>query len=125
MQLRCKLSSLTFALVKCISTILSLYLMALAVLPCSDESGWCLFDIEAAVGVELHETDDHDHQTDCSDHCSPFCICNCCQITVRTPVKTAFSISPPSSIIADQPQLKPWFKVLILPNDIWQPPKLT
>ncbi len=52
--------------------ILSFYLFMLAVTPCTDAQE-CVPDY-----MEYQEHDHSDHE----DSCSPFCICNCCGITV-------------------------------------------
>lgn len=109
---------------KCISIILGVYLLALAVLPCADEAGWCVFDIEEAFGVELHETENHNHNNDCADHCSPLCTCSCCHITLRTPVKMDVHITSPRLVLSDAPLLESLLRNLTSLNDIWQPPKL-
>ena len=103
---------------KWISTILSIYILAIAVLPCADEVGWCVFDLEETIGVELHETGDHNHENECSDHCSPLCTCSCCQMTVRTPVKVNFQIISPIPIFLDPSSLESSLKDLTSLNDI-------
>ena len=108
---------------KWISTILSIYIFILATLPCADEAGWCVFDVESTIGVELHAGGNHDHKNDYSDHCSPLCTCSCCQITVRTPTKINLDISPATISFSDPSSLESSLKDLTSLNDIWQPPK--
>lgn len=110
---------------KFISAILGVYILALAVLPCADEAGWCVFDVEDTFGIELHESGNHDHENECSDHCSPLCTCNCCHITVRAPVKSDFAISAPEFILSGTPLLESSLIDLTSVTDIWQPPKLS
>lgn len=107
------------------SAILSIYLFALAVLPCADEVGWCVFDLEEAIGVELHKEGDHDHEKECSDHCSPLCNCNCCQMTIRLPIKTNFEIIDPVPVFSDPSSLESLLKDFTFLHDIWQPPKFS
>lgn len=107
------------------STILSIYLLALAVLPCADAAGWCVFDLEETLGVELHETGDHNHENECSDHCSPLCTCSCCQMTVRTPVKANLEIITPILIFSDPSSLESLLKDLTSLSEIWQPPRFS
>jgi hypothetical protein len=108
---------------KLITNILSLYILLLATLPCADEAGWCVFDVESTIGVELHQSGNHDHKNDCSDHCSPLCTCSCCQITVRTPAKIHLGITPPVISFSDPSSLESLLKDLTSLDDIWQPPK--
>ncbi|MEL7118248.1 MAG: DUF6660 family protein [Bacteroidota bacterium] len=106
------------------STILGIYMLILAVLPCADEALWCVFDIEETIGIELHQDEEHEHENECSDHCSPLCTCSCCQITVRNPLKAEISINPPYFIFSDPAFREPSFSGLLLFKAIWQPPKL-
>jgi hypothetical protein len=110
---------------KKISTIISIYFLALAILPCADEAGWCLFDLEDVFGVELHETTDHSHEKECGDHCSPFCVCSCCQMTVRLPVKASFELTIRIPVLSTPNSLTSSLSDLTSLNDIWQPPKFS
>lgn len=110
---------------KSISAILGIYILALAVLPCADESNWCIFDVEETFGVELHESGNHNHGNECSDHCSPLCTCSCCHITVRTPTKNDLSTTIPKLIFADLPSFESMFVDLTYIHDIWQPPQFS
>jgi len=65
---------------KYIPLILSLLILAMAVMPCSD-GHTC--DVE---GQEIPL--EHDHSEDEKDHCSPFCVCPCCGININLPIKT-------------------------------------
>ena len=100
-------------------------MLTLAVLPCADEAGWCIFDMEESIGVELHETGDHNHENECSDHCSPLCSCSCCQMTVRTPANANLEIIAPIPIFSDPSSLESLLKDLTSLSDIWQPPRFS
>ena len=54
--------------------ILTLYLLALAVLPCADEVVQVTKDSQTEAISHDNESDHPEHQ----DFCSPFCICSCC-----------------------------------------------
>ncbi|MCB9334363.1 MAG: hypothetical protein H6574_25220 [Lewinellaceae bacterium] len=108
---------------KRLSIILGLYILALATLPCADEAGWCVFDLEESFGIELHETGNHNHENECSDHCSPLCICSCCQMTLKTPVKFVLAITVLRPLFSDLPSFEPVLKDLNPIDDVWQPPK--
>lgn len=108
---------------KLTTNVLSLYILLLATLPCADKPGWCIFDVESTVGVEVHAGGSDDHENECSDKCSPLCACSCCQITVRTPAKINLDIPPPTIPFSDPSSLGSLLEDLTALNDIWQPPK--
>lgn len=64
--------------------LLSLYFLALSIMPCTD-----VHAMNESASEELAGISDHDHQ-DCphekeQDYCPPFCVCNCCgQLLVAT-----------------------------------------
>jgi hypothetical protein len=68
------LSSVSNLLVKLFAYILSVYVMALMVLPCIDMP----MDNTLHKAEILHSNNSFDHPGD-ADHCSPFCTCQCCQ----------------------------------------------
>ncbi|PHN06092.1 hypothetical protein CRP01_14070 [Flavilitoribacter nigricans DSM 23189 = NBRC 102662] len=98
-------------------------MLALAVLPCADEGAWCVFDLEDSFGLEFHEGGSHNHHNDCEDHCSPLCICSCCHITVRTPVRMQVALKVPIRIFSTQPAHRSFLADLTSIHDIWQPPR--
>ncbi len=59
---------------KFIAFILSIYIFALNLTPCEDNT---VSDSEVKTEIS-HSTDDHQHQD--IDLCSPFCSCQCCHI---------------------------------------------
>src|SRR5687767_2855298 len=61
--------------VKITAVFFSIYLLCLAVCPCSDQNT-CEDEVKA--GVAMNTTDGHEHSPDEQDFCSPFCICQCC-----------------------------------------------
>ena len=52
--------------------ILSIFLLGLSVVPCADEARPDSTEISI-----LNADGDHDPESD-DDHCSPFCVCQCC-----------------------------------------------
>lgn len=110
---------------KYISLILSVYILALALLPCADQIDWCISDKGSDQAIELAETGAHDHSGDSKDLCSPLCTCSCCHINLRTPLKSGFSLTPPKPIVNPSPSSFPLLVDLKLLNDIWQPPRLS
>lgn len=61
---------------KYLAFILSIYILALNLVPCED---YAIADNE--VNIEISQNIDGDHQHHGTDVCSPFCICQCCQIS--------------------------------------------
>jgi hypothetical protein len=64
---------------KFFSLILSFYIVLLTAMPCADELPGPIGG--AASAVSAHKTDGHHTDT---DHCSPFCTCDCCATHVIT-----------------------------------------
>jgi len=102
---------------KALAVILSLYIFILATLPCVDRP------IEKALhqsGLSCKDADNHEHE---SDHCSPFCVCNCC----GNPVVSMESFLL-SNVFQFSEKLVFWYTPIIESNPyhfIWQPPKLS
>ena len=65
-----------FASVKIIAAILSIYIFALNLVPCQDSNS-----SNEEVKVEISQATDDNHQHQDGDFCSPFCSCQCCQIS--------------------------------------------
>lgn len=62
---------------KFLALILSIYIFALNLVPCEDNS---VSNNESRLEISQTLEDDHQHQN--SDLCSPFCHCHCCHIHV-------------------------------------------
>ena len=107
---------------KFLRLILTIYFIALLIMPCSDVKAQSKEKNQTQISINTE--DSHSDSTD--DGCSPFCFCSCCQITV-----TAFKINPFLEIPL---QVKTYFskKILFHRNNIayqvydhiWQPPKI-
>ena len=66
-------------IMKIIAFILSLLIFGQAMTPCSD----------GITCGEEHVTNTHDHSQDEGDHCTPFCTCTCCGMTIMMPLTEA------------------------------------
>lgn len=108
---------------KYLSAILSLYILALAMLPCMDKAEWCLSTETTGDRMELAEAGQHDHSNDLEDFCSPLCTCSCCHINLRTPLQWELNLAPPQLIPNDSPSLISTLIDLSAVTDIWQPPR--
>ncbi len=99
--------------------IFSIYLLAIAVLPCSDAENECRTETAASSFVQQHS-----HQTDHNDFCSPLCTCNCCNLTIE--VKHA-AVKVKNARVLSQKKLK--YSLHTSPyvsgfyGNIWHPPK--
>lgn len=100
--------------------IFSFYLLAISLLPCSDAHNECN---DSKSKTELVQN--HNHQDDANDFCSPFCNCNCCSTI------TAFSYhnvdqrpSQPGLIKSDKFSTTDFLFVSSYNGNIWQPPRI-
>lgn len=107
--------------------IFTIYIFALAIVPCSDGGGGIVEILNHLSGVEHQHISDHDqHSNDCGDDmCTLFCICSCCSSTVDVPVELPFQLKS----LLPKPVNKPSFFLAIIPNSfhdsIWQPPRFS
>lgn len=104
---------------KALSLILSLYVLVLLAMPCADVStDNAVHKNEIGNSTASHQ---HDHEGEV-DHCSPFCLCNCCVSPVPC---TVFAIDFSCTYVT-QIQLCQYVYSEKTYNfiPIWQPPKL-
>ena len=62
---------------KFLAAILSIYIFTLNLVPCEDNSA---LENEVKTEISIEIDDNHEHQN--ADLCSPFCICQCCHISI-------------------------------------------
>lgn len=106
-----------FTIVKLLTLILSIYIIALACIPCTDAT----IVIDNAQTAH-HHTDNSDHS---DDSCTPFCICSCCgaliynfsQTLTFTPTLAFLRITSPTPVFTANLNS-------IYEGSIWQPPQL-
>lgn len=103
------------------STLLALYLTALSVWPCHDES----VVVPAGRVAVSAQTDEPVGHTGHNHLCSPFCSCACCGAHLNVPPILTFVPEPegwhllPASLFSYASSA--WFAP---PATIWQPPQL-
>ncbi|MCA5003540.1 DUF6660 family protein [Sphingobacterium bovistauri] len=100
--------------------ILSMYLLSLTVIPCSDS-------IVSMCQNQIEDTHAHDNpnSADNHDNCSPFCVCNCCKVYGVSQLLGDYF--PNSDLKYIQSENYPIFDFPICHNDsldVWQPPQL-
>lgn len=75
--------------------------------------------------TELQHQANHEHHEQDEDHCSPFCTCACCGISIMQPSMPKFYILSQSAVCIDK---KVSFYATSYTKDIssiiWQPPKV-
>jgi hypothetical protein len=59
---------------KCFAVMFSFYLLALAIMPCTDNE----HHVHAADELAVPSAGDNNTTTQHTEKCSPFCICSCC-----------------------------------------------
>lgn len=101
--------------------ILSLYLLALAVIPCSDVA----YTSTVMQDLVVTSTSGHnDPNNDINDICSPFCQCTCCSITATSKFTSLkLQLAKPAMPSSTYPVWKASF-VSNYYGNIWQPPKI-
>lgn len=108
---------------KWLNIILSIYLIILSCMPCTDDV--VNVDVSNSSHSELtlnHENHSHD---DKEDTCPPFCICNCCGIQVMT-YSAIVTFDFPFTFKKIQPK-HTFYKSTLSSSffgRIWQPPQL-
>lgn len=112
--------TLTFAPVRVFASMLSIYLLFLALLPCGDRQECTLFLENPAISTSS-DHENHEHE---NEYCSPFCLCSCCGLSMN---KECVEITYLNSI-ARLPSSIPQYEEKA-PRDIyfsiWQPPKIS
>lgn len=100
---------------------MAIYILVLSAVPCSDVHNECN-DKNSKTGL----TQNHDHQQDKDDNCSPFCICTCCSASVVFLDFALFQIKIPNEFsITEKLTIRNFSFVSNYFGNIWQPPKIT
>lgn len=102
---------------KYLAFILSIYIFALNIAPCSDYVG-----SDDNAKTEISQALDSDHQHQDSELCSPFCICQCCHINATSIQFANFKIA--INIISTQDFLYLNGTERDFTTSLFQPPKV-
>lgn len=103
---------------KFLSIIIATIIFGLSILPCADKGSCAKMDILQIVDH------DHDEEKQHSDHCSPLCVCSCCN-TVTTHFE--FKLLEEIKTFEFTHLVKTDLKLPIISTpfySIWQPPQL-
>ncbi len=100
------------------TTILLIYILGLLLVPCSDVYNNC------ADSISYQKEVSHNHNDDQDDHCTPFCQCSCCSVSV---VKFNFKMPEfnfqQPIIILKKIVIKDCQIISRYSGSIWEPPK--
>lgn len=106
--------------VKVFRIILALYIAFLTTMPCVDLDNSCHARNSGEMSVSLtgsHSQEHHDF-----DACSPFCVCNCCQVNVLT--QSISLIEKPYQVCISTYVAANLGHPTEIPLPFWQPPKV-
>jgi hypothetical protein len=105
--------------------ILTIYMLALALIPCGDGGGGIVEIVHELMGTEHHDSEDHEqHSNNCEDdHCSPLCICNCCSSVFDPSEKEQVALKVPNWVFLETPIFTDQVKLSNYADSIWQPPR--
>ena len=114
-------------LMKIATNILTIYMFALSLIPCSDGGGGIVEIANHFFGIEHQHVSDHEqHSKGCGDDtCSPFCVCNCCSISVNIPTNIDFHDKYIMLVSTKIPSYKSNFYPSGFNASIWQPPRFS
>ena len=76
---------------KQLTILLSIYILALSFVTCSDTISNTLHDENITELIEEFDYENHSHSEE-ADFCSPFCSCQCCHVTVDVFQFTTFDL---------------------------------
>lgn len=104
---------------KIFAFLLSLFFMALTVVPCSDAASG--FGDKVCVAEDVHLEQSQDEHTDL---CTPFCVCNCCGMSMS--IAQIKKLLPEKNFILVRAEIteSAYNYSLLLNAGIWQPPKI-
>jgi hypothetical protein len=106
---------------KVLTLLFSFCLLALAVMPCSDNDD-CKYEHKEKTS-NFATTDHSDHDSD-TENCSPFCMCACCGQSFSNSFVT-FSLSLHSPVSLEKFPIYNTSFVSEVYLSIWQPPKIS
>ena len=104
---------------KIFAFLLSLFFMALTVVPCSDAAKGLGEKVCLAENVHLEQGQDQH-----ADLCTPFCVCNCCGMSMTVMLLKKLLPEKIALLIKDTLPEKNYNYAVLHTVGIWQPPKI-
>ncbi|WP_338081525.1 DUF6660 family protein [Aestuariivivens sediminis] len=102
---------------KGIAIILSLIVLVLTIIPCSDGN-----NTEDQYRDEI--STNHNHQNDSDDTCALTCICNCCGTVITYQPLATFNLGLKNQILREMVSVHISIYRFNFQYNIWQPPQL-
>ena len=102
-----------------LSTILSVFMLLISLLPCADEPQ----TVEQASPVSYVTDQDPYQHSGGVDLCSPLCVCACCGVSVHTVDTPVFSLLQPEIPSVSLSQLTTITFPVRFPGAVFHPPK--
>lgn len=100
--------------------ILSIYILLLTTIPCADSGEKCQ-DVSGNCAISQTHNFSHGHSEEKNDSCSPFCVCNCCHVSVL--ITSIIYFSKSTEVLENF--MQSFYKEITSQYNcsIWQPPK--
>ena len=105
---------------KPIRIIFALYIIFLTTIPCVDIGENCAHRHSGETGLYPLNSKSNEHND--LDYCSPFCVCNCCQVNVVT--QGCVILTEPSRVCINTLHVLTLGEIQEIPLPFWQPPKI-
>ena len=109
---------LPLSLVKIIAFILSLYILLLSGMPCTDAQ-----DCNLPTTTQVSTTQNHGNHQHESEHCPPLCHCSCCSVAVSKMPLLTISYLKPATISKQKTSFYQFHHLTGFLEAVWQPPK--
>ena len=110
-----------FAPMKIFAFFMAIYILVLGAVPCSDMHNKCNTE-----NSKTELTQNHNHQNDTNDNCTPFCTCACCSASVVALDFAPFHIKKPAEFsISQKITIRNFSFVSNYFGNIWKPPKIS
>ena len=104
---------------KIFAFILSLFFMVLTVVPCNDVAKGLGEKVCLAEDIHLEQSQDQH-----ADLCTPFCVCNCCGISMTVSQIPKLLPEKIALLIKENLPQNSYYYTIPEPAGIWQPPKI-
>jgi len=104
--------------------ILTIYIFAVSLAPCSDGGGGIVLIANQLLGLETN-IEVRQNSDPCENSpCSPFCICSSCFTAIDTVKEIHLIANTPTLLPKTTPSFIPQFNPSHFNPSIWQPPQL-